>query len=131
MNHQETAAGLAQTADYQYAQHIGQQLFVAGQVPHNSAANLVGIDNPQAQTVQCLTNLRKLIHLHGFREEDIRHLTIYVAGNHQQLAEAWNAVAEWFDHNVPPATLLGVACLGYENQLVEVDATIIRQAHSI
>ena len=128
MNHQETEAGLAPTASYRYAQRVDNQLFVAGQVPHDSDANLVGIGSPQAQAVQCLANLRQLIHLHGFKEEDIQHLTIYVVGSHHHLTEAWQAIATWFNHNVPPATLLGVACLGYENQQVEIDATIVRIA---
>ncbi|HHP7245037.1 MAG TPA: RidA family protein [Elainellaceae cyanobacterium] len=127
MNHRETKAGLAPTANYQYAQRVGSQLFVAGQVPHDADANLVGIDNPHAQATQCLRNLCTLIDLHGFSQQDIRQLTIYVIGNQQDLAEAWRAVTEWFQGNVPPATLLGIALLGYEHQLVEIDATIISE----
>lgn len=130
MNDSEAQAGLAPTASYQYAQQVGPQLFVAGQVPHDSDANLVGLGNPFAQATQCLSNLRKLIVLHGFDERDIRHLTVYVVGNQQDLTDAWQAVMEWFNHNVPPATLLGVARLGYENQLIEIDATIISAAQS-
>ena len=51
---------------------------------------------------------------------DIRQLTIC-----QNLTDPWQAVTEWFDNNVPPATLLGVALLGYYDQLVEIDATIV------
>lgn len=127
MNELEVNTGLAPTENYQYAQHIGNQLFVAGQVPHDGDANLIGIGNPHAQANQCLDNLRTLIQLHGFAEHDIRHLTVYVVGNHQNLIDTWQAVAEWFNHNVPPATLLGVALLGYENQLVEIDATIVKE----
>lgn len=127
MNKLEVNAGLAPTENYQYAQHVGNQLFVAGQIPHDSDANLVGIGNPHAQATQCLDTLRTLLQLYEFAEHDIRHLTVYVVGDHQNLAEAWQAVAEWFDYTVPPATLLGVALLGYENQLVEIDATIIKE----
>jgi hypothetical protein len=35
-------------------------------------------------------------------------------------------VKEYFNEIVPPATLLGVAVLGHEYQLVEIDATITK-----
>jgi hypothetical protein len=47
-------------------------------------------------------------------------------GERENLLAAWRAVTEFFDETVPPATLLGVADLGYENQLVEIDARVTR-----
>ena len=68
--------------------------------------------------------------MHHFTEQDIRQLTVYVVGGQPNLHSPWDAVTAWFEYNVPPATLLGVALLGYENQLVEIDATIIREARN-
>lgn len=130
MNTLENQAGLAATSGYRYAEPVGNQLFVAGQVPHDADANLVGIGNPHAQATQCLSNLRTLLSVHHFAEQDIRQLTVYVVGDQPSLHSAWDAVTAWFGHHVPPATLLGVALLGYENQLVEIDATIIREARN-
>ncbi len=31
----------------------------------------------------------------------------------------------WWNSDVPPATLLGVADLGHQNQLVEIDARVV------
>ena len=125
MNEGEIEAGLPETANYRYAERVGAQLFVAGQVPHDIGANLVGIDNPIEQTTQCLRNLRTLITHHGFTERDIRKLTVYVVGEQQNRLQAWKAVEDWFGGDVPPSTLLGVAGLGYDHQLVEIDATIV------
>lgn len=125
MNEGERQAGLAPTADYRYAERVGNQLFVAGQVPLDQDGNLVGLEDPQAQVAQCLANLETLIEHHGFSADDIRHLTIYVVGGRRNLLDAWDRVTEWFSRNVPPATLLGVNLLGYADQLVEVDATIV------
>jgi enamine deaminase RidA (YjgF/YER057c/UK114 family) len=126
MNTLETQAGLATTPGYQYAQQVGNQLFVAGQVPHDADGNLVGIDSPQVQANQCLKNLRILMNLYGFGDRDIRQLKVYVVGDQANLTDTWQAVTEWFDNAVPPATLLGISLLGHENQLVEIDATVIR-----
>lgn len=126
MNDDELAAGLAPTPLYRYADVVGAELFVAGQVPLDAAGELVGLDDPAAQTTQCLDNLRTLVGVHDFAVTDIRHLTLYVVGEHQNLLDAWDAMTTWWDNHVPPATLLGVNHLGYGAQLVEVDARIVR-----
>ena len=126
MNDGESYPGLAATPGYRYADEVGDRLFVAGQVPHDADAGLVGIGDAKAQARQCLHNLFTLISARGFTPDDIHHLTVYVVGERQNLLDAWNGVSQWFDGNVPPATLLSVAGLGYEHQLVEVDATIAR-----
>lgn len=126
MNEAERAAGLPSTSDYHYAQRIGNQLLVAGQVPHNAKGEIVGSGDPYAQSMQCLENLSTVIAVHGFAISDIRQLVIYVVGEQVSLSAAWDAVADRFEKDVPPATLLGVASLGYEQQLVEVAATVIK-----
>jgi enamine deaminase RidA (YjgF/YER057c/UK114 family) len=125
LNETEEKAGLPKTAGYRYAEKVGRQLFIAGQVPLDSDGNLVGMDSPTDQTTQCLKNLHALITLHGFKQNDIRKLTVYVVGNPKGRQHAWEAVKSWFDGEVPPSTLLGVSGLGYTNQVVEIDATII------
>lgn len=126
MNEAEIAAGLPTTPHYQYAQHVGRQLFVAGQVPQAADGSIVATGNPHAQANQCLANLSKLLAVHGFAMPDIRRLVVYVVGEQADLAAAWRAVTEYFGGQVPPATLLGVACLGHAEQVVEIDATVIK-----
>lgn len=126
MNEAEREAGLAVTPGYRYAEKVGNQLFVAGQVPHNADGQLIGIDDPKAQSHQCLDNLLKLLAVHGYSVSDIRQLVIYVVGQRSSLVQAWTAVEEKFSEGVPPATLLGVTTLGHEGQLVEIDATVIK-----
>jgi enamine deaminase RidA (YjgF/YER057c/UK114 family) len=126
MNEGEIAAGLAPTPSYRYADRVGDRLFIAGQVPRDGSANVVGPGDPTAQARQCLDNLFTIVALHGFSRDDIHQLTIYVVGPHQNLIDAWVEVTSCFDANVPPATLLGVTHLGYVDQVVEVDAVIQR-----
>ena len=126
MNDEELAAGLAETPGYRYAEVVGAQLFVAGQVPHDAAGEIVGPGDPRAQAISCLDNLARLVAVHGFSIDDVRFLTVYVVGPQASLTEAWDGVRGWFDGEVPPATLLGVNLLGHDGQLVEIDATIIR-----
>jgi enamine deaminase RidA (YjgF/YER057c/UK114 family) len=127
MNEDELAAGLAETPGYRYAEVEGDQLFVAGQVPLDSSGTLIGADDVAAQATACLDNVRTLLSLYDFEVNDVRRLVVYVVGEQQNLTDAWAAVTSWFPDGVPPATLLGVNLLGHANQLVEVDATIVRR----
>ena len=68
-----------------------------------------------------------MLNCYQFDKCHIQQITIYVVGNRDSLSEAWQAVKEHFDGIVPPATLLGVALLGHENQLVEIDATVVKK----
>lgn len=126
VNEAEVAAGLSKTPMYRYAQRVGNELFVAGQVPRNSLGELVAPEDAGAQSIQCLENLNLLLSVHGFSITDVRQLVVYVVGDPIRLQEAWNAVTAWFSEDVPPATLLGVARLGYEGQRVEIDARVIK-----
>lgn len=127
MNEAELAAGLPATPHYRYAQRVGNQLFLAGQVPNDAQGQIIGADDPFVQTKQCLSNLFAVMKAHGFAAADIRRLVIYVVGEQASLSAAWQAVTECFNKDVPPATLLGVARLGYAGQLVEVDATVVKE----
>ena len=124
MNEAERDAGMPATPGYRYADEVSGELYVAGQVPHDADGNIVGLGDTRRQAEQSLDNLFRLVDVRGFERAHIRRLVIYVAGEH--LAEAWKAVLEAFDGEVPPATLLGVARLGHDGQLFEIDATIRR-----
>jgi enamine deaminase RidA (YjgF/YER057c/UK114 family) len=126
VNEQEIAAGLMPTVGYRYADAVGDELLVAGQVPFDGAGDLVGADDPEMQAVQCLENLATVVSVGGFRIDDIHQLQVHVVGERDDLVRAWAAVAAWWDGEVPPATLLGVPVLGYEGQLVEIDARVVR-----
>ena len=133
VNDAEESAGLASTPGYRYADRAGDRLVVAGQVPLDRNGVLVGRNDPAVQARTCLDNLELLVGVHGFGIDDVRHLTVYVVGEHQHLVDAWAAVTGWFGDaarlgdSVPPATLLGVHLLGHGGQLVEIDAVIVRR----
>jgi enamine deaminase RidA (YjgF/YER057c/UK114 family) len=124
MNEHEKRAGLPLTDRYRYADVVGDRLYVAGQVPLNAEGRVAAGVRTQAR--QCLDNLELLVFVHGFTRKDVHQVRVYVAGDHTLLLEAWEAVAEWFESEVPPATLLGVAGLGHSGQLVEIDAWVER-----
>jgi enamine deaminase RidA (YjgF/YER057c/UK114 family) len=126
VNEREIAAGLAATAGYRYAEVVDNRLYLAGQVPQDASGAIVSPDDVAGQATRCLENLRIVLATNGFTIADVRRLTIYVVGDRGDLTGAWRAVVDWFSGEVPPATLLGVALLGYPGQLVEVDTDVAR-----
>ena len=112
MNEDELSAGLAPTPSYRYADVVGNELFVAGQVPLDGGGELgrcLAIQQPRRR--QCLAQSGHTPDFGTMRfsiGSDIRHLTIYVVGEHQNLARRLGRddVRGGVDE-VPPATLLG------------------------
>ena len=57
---------------------------------------------------------------------DVAKSTVYVASaDREDLVAVWRVVREAFGDHDAPSTLLGVAALGYEGQLVEIEAIAV------
>jgi enamine deaminase RidA (YjgF/YER057c/UK114 family) len=118
----------ALAAEVQYAYAAvpapGRRLvFTAGACPLNADGEIVAPGDLPAQTRQAMWNLEGALKAGGAELVDVVKTTVYVASScREDLAVAWEIVRERFGDHDPPSTLLGVAVLGYRNQLVEVEA---------
>jgi enamine deaminase RidA (YjgF/YER057c/UK114 family) len=101
--------------------------FVAGQCPLDDDGHLVGPGDVVAQTQQVVENLRTCLVDLGAGSDQIVRTTVYVVGDQDALATAWAAFRESQISGTPmaPSTLLGVERLGYDGQLVEIDAIVL------
>jgi enamine deaminase RidA (YjgF/YER057c/UK114 family) len=62
----------------------------------------------------------------GASLRDIAKTTVYVATSKQDdLVAAWDVVREYMGDHDAPSTLMGVTVLGYDGQLVEVEAVAV------
>jgi len=117
---------LSSKAEYAYAALVaaGSRLvFAAGACPLDENGATVGIGDVRAQATQVMVNLRVSLRDAGASFNDIVRTTIYVAsGDQRDLVAAWEVVRDALAPHDPPSTLLGVALLGYNDQVVEVDA---------
>jgi enamine deaminase RidA (YjgF/YER057c/UK114 family) len=83
----------------------------------------VGVGDIRTQAEQVMANLRTSLADAGTSLTDIVRTTVYVASSRQQdLVAAWRVIRDAPAPHDPSSTLLGVAALGYDDQLVEVDA---------
>jgi enamine deaminase RidA (YjgF/YER057c/UK114 family) len=121
--------GLAEPPGYtHWAVAPGRQLvFLAGQVPLDEYGQVVGRGNHVAQTLACLANLGVTLKAVGAQPGDAVRTTIYVvADDRAELGRVWRTLldSDLGDVGRTAATLVGVASLGYEGQLVEIEVTV-------
>jgi enamine deaminase RidA (YjgF/YER057c/UK114 family) len=117
---------LSSVAEYAYAAVVssGSRLVLtAGACPLDEDGVTVGAGDVRAQAAQVMANLRVILADAGASLDDVVRTTVYVASAQQRdLVAAWEVVRDALAPHDPPSTLLGVAALGYDDQLVEVDA---------
>jgi len=100
-------------------------VFTAGAVPLDATGEVVGADDPMAQTDQVVANLIAALTAAGAGPDDIVKTTVYVAGaDHDRQVTVWEAVQR-SPIAAAPSTLVGVPILGYRGQLVEIEAVAV------
>jgi enamine deaminase RidA (YjgF/YER057c/UK114 family) len=98
-------------------------IFTAGACPLDEQGKVVAPGDIAGQMGQALDNLRVTLQESGAKITDVLKTTVYVrSARREDLVTAWNVVAAAFGDHDAPSTLLGVAVLGYEGQLVEIEA---------
>ncbi|HEY2576574.1 MAG TPA: RidA family protein [Streptosporangiaceae bacterium] len=101
-------------------------IFTAGACPLDEQGTVVALGDIAAQMRQALGNLRIALAECGATVSDVVKTTVFVASaRRDDLVEAWDEVAAAFGDHDPPSTLLGVAVLGYQDQLVEIEAVAV------
>ncbi|GAA1118110.1 RidA family protein [Nocardiopsis composta] len=115
---------LTDQIDYAYAAvATGRTVFTAGACPLDLDGSTVAPGDFEAQARRCMANLATALDAAGAALTDVVKYTVYVASSDQaDLVRAWDVVRAAFGDHDAPATLLGVAVLGYDDQLVEVEA---------
>ena len=120
------SSSLSDTAEYAYATTAAadaRRIFLAGSCPLNEDGSTFGGGDYAAQAAKCMENLSVALAEAGASIEDVISTRLLVASTKQtDLVAAWEVVRDGFGEHDPPSTLLGVTVLGYNDQLVEVEA---------
>lgn len=120
--------GLHETPGYHHITVVeaGRTAHLAGQCPVDLHGDVVGAGDLDTQIDQVVVNSMAALRAVGAKPEDVIRSVIYVASNEQKvLGHAWarlveSALGEAF---TTASTLLGVAQLGFSDQLIEIDLT--------
>jgi enamine deaminase RidA (YjgF/YER057c/UK114 family) len=112
-------------APYAYAAVTppGALIFTAGACPIDQQGRVTAPGDYVTQAEQAVANLTTALCAAGAGLSDVVKSTVFVASAEQRdLVAVWNVVHASFGDHDPPSTLLGVAALGYSDQLVEIEA---------
>lgn len=117
---------LSDIAEYAYAATAPAEsrlIFLAGSCPLNEDGSTAAIGDYAGQAAKAMENMRIALAESGASLQDVINTRVLVASaRHEDLVAAWEVVRDSFgDHDVP-STLMGVTVLGYNDQLVEIEA---------
>ena len=119
--------GLFPPPDYAHvAVATGRLVLTAGGVPLDADGTLVGPGDYAEQTRRVIANLLTALAAGGATADDVAKTTVYVVtpDGRGPLVDVWDVV-----RSSPlagaPSTLLGISTLGYEGQLVEIEAIAV------
>jgi enamine deaminase RidA (YjgF/YER057c/UK114 family) len=122
-------AQLSTRAPYAYAAitGAGRMIFTAGACPLDAEGSTVAVGDVAGQARQVMANLVTTLQASGAELSDVVKTTIYVASaDRADLVSAWDVIRASFGDHDAPSTLLGVSVLGYNDQLVELEAIAVR-----
>lgn len=117
---------LSDRAEYAYTATVragARLVFLAGSCPLDRDGQTVAVGDFAAQAAKCIENMTIALAEAGAELTDVVSTRVLVASTRREdLGAAWRVVRDAFGNHDAPSTLLGVTVLGYENQLVEIEA---------
>jgi enamine deaminase RidA (YjgF/YER057c/UK114 family) len=119
-----SSSALYADAPYEYAAvaTAGSTVFTAGACPLDVDGEVVAPGDYDEQARVAVGNLLTALAAAGASAQDLVKTTVFVvARDREDLVRVWRIVEAALTPARPPATLLGVALLGYPDQLVEIE----------
>ncbi len=112
--------------DYAAVAPEARLVFTAGACPLDATGRVTEPGDLEAQASRAVANLLATLAAAGSGPDLVVKTTVYVVGQERaDLVRVWKVIAESLAPHRPPSTLLGVAMLGYADQLVEIEAVAL------
>lgn len=118
-----TLSGVAEYAYAATAPNDARLIFLAGACPLDADGTTAAIGDYAEQARVAFDNMRTALADAGATVDDVINTRVLVASSRQaDLVTTWDAVRARFGEHDAPSTLFGVTVLGYDDQLVEIEA---------
>jgi len=102
----------------------GNTLYLRGQVGTDFDGNLIGFNDPEAQTEQAMKNVKQLLEEAGSCLDHVCKITIYLTS--REIRESvYHTVGKWLKGVFPVSTGVIVAGLAKPEWLLEVDVIAV------
>jgi reactive intermediate/imine deaminase len=109
---------------YSQAVRVGDLVILAGQMPCDAQANVVGAGDIKAQTRKVFENMQAVLAAAGLTLADVVEIVSY----HTDMADLHSMAevkAEYLPRDFPAWTAIGVTSLALPGQLIEIKATAV------
>jgi enamine deaminase RidA (YjgF/YER057c/UK114 family) len=120
------ASNLSDVAEYAYAATAPKDarlIFLAGACPLDDDGTTVAVGDYAGQAAACVETMTRALSAAGATIEDVISTRVLVASSTRaDLGAVWQVVRDAFGEHDVPSTLMGVTVLGYDDQLVELEA---------
>ena len=98
---------------------------VAGTVPFDEDANVVGVDDMKAQVLKILDNIRISLEAANATPTDVVRINVYALDVDDYVAHGAPEVIKFFGNNKPTSTTVQVPRLVHPEWVVEIEATAV------
>ena len=120
------SSSLSDIAEYAYAAtapNDARLIFLAGACPLDERGKTVAAGDYAGQAAACVRTMTEALAAAGASLTDVISTRVLVASSvRADLGAAWAVVRDAFGAHDVPSTLMGVTVLGYDDQLVEIEA---------
>lgn len=117
---------LSDVAEYAYAATAPPEarlVFLAGACPLNADGSTAAVGDYAGQAAKAVENMRVALKEAGASLADLISTRVLVVSSRQEdLVAAWEVYRDALGAHEVPSTLMGVTVLGYDDQLVEIEA---------
>ncbi|MFD3258131.1 RidA family protein [Paenibacillus lentus] len=101
---------------------VNGTIYISGQFSHDMQGAFVGEGDIEAQTLQTLENLDRVLAGFGVTRSNLAYVEIYLTNAQEHSEPCIRLFKEYVGQHRPAGSLIGVTHLAFPEQLIEISA---------
>ncbi|PAF31414.1 RidA family protein [Paenibacillus sp. 7516] len=101
---------------------VNDTIYISGQFSHDTEGAFVGANDIEAQTLQTLKNLDRVLAEFGITKSNLAYVEIYLTNAQEHIEQCIHLFKEYMGQHRPAGSCIGVTYLASPEQLIEISA---------